>query len=81
MSDQQRPKPAPLDYADIETGLTPAQRADLAGLRAQVEQEFPDGERIRGHVSALRETEARIANWFDNPVTQRWLQSLNDAGL
>ena len=81
MSDQQRPKPAPLDYANIEADLTPAQRADLAGLRAQVEHEFPDGESIRGHVSALRETEARIANWFDNPVTQRWLQSLSDAGL
>ncbi|MGA2395370.1 MAG: hypothetical protein ABSH03_18675 [Candidatus Lustribacter sp.] len=81
MSDQQRPQPAPLDFAKIEGDLSPAQRAELAGLRAQVEQEFPNGERIRGHVSALRETEARIANWFDNPETQLWMQSLGNAGL
>ena len=81
MTDQQRPKPAPLDYPAIEAGLTPAQRADLAGLRAQVEHEFPNGEKIRGHVSALRETEARIANWFDSPETQEWLISLGNAGL
>lgn len=81
MTDQQRPQPAPLDFAKIEADLGPAQRADLAGLRAQVEHEYPDGERIRGHVSVLRETEARIANWFDNPETQRWMQSLGNAGL
>jgi len=81
MTDQQRPQPAPLDFAKIEAGLSPAQRADLAGLRAQVEHELPDGELIRGHVNALRETEARIANWFDSPETQRWMQSLGNAGL
>jgi hypothetical protein len=81
MTDHQRPQPAPLDFAKIEAGLSPAQQADLAGLRAQVEHELPDGECIRGHVSALRETEARIANWFDSPETQRWMQSLGNAGL
>jgi hypothetical protein len=81
MSDQQRPQPAPLDYARIEADLSPDQRADLAALRAQVEHEFPDGERIRGHVGALREAEARIANWFDSPETQRWMSSLGNAGL
>jgi hypothetical protein len=81
MSDQQRPQPSPLDYATIEADLTPAQRAELADLRAQVEHEFPDGERIRGHVGALRQAEARIAQWFDSPETQLWMQSLGNAGL
>ena len=81
MSDTQRPRPAPLDYDRIEADLTPAQRADLAGLRAQVEREFPDGERVRGHVAALRATEARIGNWFDSPQTQQWIKSLGDAGV
>jgi hypothetical protein len=53
----------------------------LAGLRAQVEHEFPNGERVRGHVDALRATEARIANWFDHPETQRWMQTLGNAGV
>ncbi len=81
MNDQQRPKPASLDYDTIEADLDPAQRAELAALRAQVEHEFPNGERVRGHVDALRTTEARIANWFDNPETQRWLMAITDAGL
>jgi hypothetical protein len=81
MTDSDRPKPAPLDYAKIEAGLSPAQRADLAALRAQVEHEFPDGEAIRGHVSALRETEARVGNWFDSPETQNWINALDNAGL
>jgi hypothetical protein len=81
MSDTQRPQPAPLDYTKIEADLTPAQRADLAGLRAQVEHEFPNCELVRGHVNALRATEARIANWFDSPETQRWIQSLGNAGV
>jgi len=81
MNDQQRPQPAPLDYDAIEADLDPVQRADLAALRAQVEHEFPNGERIRGHVDVLRAAEARIANWFDSPQTQRWLQSITNAGL
>jgi hypothetical protein len=81
MSDTQRPQPAPLDYATIEADLTPAQRADLAGLRTQVENEFPDGERVRGHVNALRAAEARIASWFDSPETQQWIKSLGDTGV
>jgi hypothetical protein len=81
MNDQQRPKPAPLDYDEIEAGLDPSQRAELAALRAQVEHEFPSGEQVRGHVNALREAEARIANWFDSPETQRWMMALTDAGL
>lgn len=81
MNDQQRPQPAPLDFATIEAGLSPGQRADLAGLRAQVEHEFPNGEAIREHVSALRAAEARIANWFDSPETQTWINGLDNAGL
>jgi hypothetical protein len=81
MTDQQRPQPAPLDFAKIEADLGPAERADLAALRAQVEHEFPDAERIRAHVSALRETEGRIANWWDNPETQRWIMTITSAGL
>ncbi|HEV8021571.1 MAG TPA: hypothetical protein VGP41_09935 [Candidatus Lustribacter sp.] len=81
MTDSDRPKPAPLDYATIEAALSPEQRADLAALRAQVEHESPDAERIKGHVSALRGTEARIADWFDNPETQRWIMTITNAGL
>ncbi len=58
MSDQDRPKPQTLPYTEIEAGLNPAQRAELAALRAQVEHPSPDAARIRGHVDALRDTEA-----------------------
>jgi hypothetical protein len=81
MSDSERPKPPTLDYDTIEARLDPAQRAELAGLRAQIERENPDRERIRGHVSALRETEARVANWFDSPETQRWMLTITETGL
>ncbi len=81
MHDQQRPKPAALDYDTIDADLNPEQRAELAALRAQVEHDFPNGERVRGHVNALRTAEARIANWFDSPETQRWLLALSDTGL
>jgi hypothetical protein len=81
MNDQKRPQPSKLDYDKIEAELDPAQRAELAALRAQVEHEFPNGEQVRGHVNALRATEARIANWFDSPETQRWMMAITDAGL
>jgi hypothetical protein len=81
MNDQERPKPAQLDYDAIEAGLDPAQRAALAALRAQVEHEYPNGEQILGHVNALRQTEARVANWFDSPETQRWMLTITETGL
>jgi len=81
MSDQDRPAPQHLPYSEIEAGLDPAARAELAALRAQVEHPTPDAARIRGHVDALRDTEARIANWWDSPETQRWIMTITDAGL
>jgi hypothetical protein len=44
----------------------------------------PDPARVRGYVDALRgvrDAEARIANWFDDPETQRWIMTITDAGL
>jgi hypothetical protein len=29
----------------------------------------------------IRTLEARIANWWDDPMTQRWIKSLSDTGL
>jgi hypothetical protein len=29
----------------------------------------------------MHDAEARVANWWDDPLTQTWLKALGDAGL
>ena len=86
MSDQPAPPKPHLPYDELHAaiGEDPAARRELAGLRANLEGPAPDAVRVRGHVDALRgvrDVEARIANWWDDPETQRWVMFVTDAGL
>lgn len=85
MNDDQRPAPRlPYDELRSAIGDDPAARNELDSLDAHLREPQPSPDRIRRHVDALREVrdaEARIANWWDDPETQRWVKALTDAGL
>ena len=85
MSDQEPVRPdLPYDELHAALGADPAARASLEALRAHVEQPAPDPAALQTHVDALRgvrDVEARIANWWDDPKTQLWIKGLTDAGL
>jgi hypothetical protein len=86
MNDQGQPARPPFPYADVHAalGADAEARNELEALRAHLDDPTPDPAKIRGHVDALRgvaDAEARIANWWDNPETQRWIMAITNAGL
>jgi len=84
MSDHGRPPNFPYDDLRSALGSDPAARRELDALLEHLEAGAPDPARIRGHVDALRgvhDAEARIANWWDDPETQRWIMAITSAGL
>jgi hypothetical protein len=86
MDDQERPARPQLPFDELRAavGADPAARTALEELRAHLETPAPDPEAVRRHVDALRgvrDIEARIANWWDDPETQRWVMTITDAGL
>ena len=53
-------------------------------LHAEVAGSTPNAASIAQHVGALRslpELEATVANWWDDPKTQRFISNLNQIGL
>jgi hypothetical protein len=53
-------------------------------LHAELHADQPDPEAVQRHAGILRGIpvlEARIANWWDDPNTQRWVKAITDAGL
>jgi hypothetical protein len=86
MSQEPLPSKPPLPYDELHAAIgdDPAARQELDALRAHLDEPQPDPARVRGHVNALRgvrDVEARIANWWDDPATQNWIMVLTDAGL
>jgi hypothetical protein len=86
MNDQGRPPKPHLPYDELQTaiGADPAARGELDALREQLNHPTPDPARLASHVDALRgvrDAEARIANWWDDPATQRWVLAITNAGL
>jgi hypothetical protein len=84
MNDQEPAPPLPYDELRRAIGDDPAAHRELDALLAYLAEGRPDPERIAGHINALRsmhDAEARVANWWDDPVTQRWFKALGDAGL
>lgn len=58
--------------------------ATIDNLHAELGTAKPNPQAIRKHVGALRslpELEAIVANWWDAPVTQRFIASLGQIGL
>lgn len=84
MNDQPTPPELPYDDLHAAIGSDPAARAKLDALRDQLAHPTPDAATVARHVDALRgvrDVEARIANWWDDPKTQIWIKGLTDAGL
>ena len=60
------------------------QAETLLPLHAEIESDAPDRDAIDAHVQRLRalpELEARIANWWEDPSTQRFVWNLSQIGL
>ena len=85
MNDQGPSRPEfPYDELHTAIGSDAEARARLDALRAHVDHPTPDPVAVETHVDALRsvrDVEARIANWWDDPKTQIWIKGLTDAGL
>lgn len=86
MSEQPVPPKPQLPYEELHAAIgdDASARRELESLREHLDAPQPDPARVRGHVDALRgvrDVEARIANWWDDPSTQRWILFLTDAGL
>jgi hypothetical protein len=85
MNDQGPVRPDfPYDDLHAAIGDDASARASLDALRANLDHPTPDAAAVKTHVDALRhvrDVEARIANWWDDPKTQIWIKGLTDAGL
>jgi len=86
MNDDGRPATPMLPYDELRgaIGDDPAARNELDALHAHLNEPNPDPAQIARHVDALRgmhDAEARVANWWDDPLTQTWFKALGDAGL
>jgi len=73
-------------YEDLRTaaGDDPAIKQSVDALQAEMRAPKPDPAAVRRYASALRAIpvlEARIANWWDDPDTQRWVLFITDSGL
>lgn len=56
----------------------------LDALRQHLEGPHQERATVEHHVDLLRRVrtlEAIIANWWDDPITQRWIKGITDAGL
>ncbi len=86
MNDQGRPPKPHLPYDELHAaiGSDPVARRELDALRERLAEPAPDPVQVARHVDALRgvhDVEARIANWWDDPATQRWIMAITSAGL
>jgi hypothetical protein len=86
MNDPKPPGAPLLPYDDLRhaAGDDASAQRELDALHQHLAATQPDPAQIRGHVDALRgvrDVEARIANWWDDPETQRWIKAITDAGL
>ena len=73
-------------YDELRAALGPDAPggASVDALQTELHSDAPDPASVERHVSGLRAIpvlEARIANWWDDPDTQRWVKAITDAGL
>lgn len=87
MSDTGQPETIPHPpYEDLRAaaGDDPHAAGSVDALHAALHADPPDPAAVEQHANALRGIpvlEARIANWWDDPNTQRWVKAISDAGL
>ena len=83
MSQPSVPHP-PYDELNAAVADDPQATQSVEALRAQLNAEKPDAAAVEQHAGLLRGIpvlEARIANWWDDPDTQRWVKAITDSGL
>ena len=74
----------PYDELRAAAGDHPQAGESVDALQAELHADEPDPAAVRHHTGILRGVpvlEARIANWWDDPNTQRWVKAITDAGL
>lgn len=76
----------PLPHDDLQSALGEGhpERATVERLRAELGSAKPDRAAIEEHVHRLRsipELAAIVANWWDDPATQRFISNLSATGL
>jgi len=86
MNDEGQPAVPHPPYDELRAALGEDARAnrDVEALRSEMSAPQPDRDAVAQHASRLRAIpvlEARIANWWDSPETQRWIKAITDAGL
>lgn len=86
MNDSGRPDVPHPPYEELRAaaGDDAAATQSVDALQAELHSGEPDPAAVQQHTSRLRSIpllEARIANWWDDPDTQRWIKALTDAGL
>ena len=86
MSDEGRPEVPHPPYEELRAALgeDPQARQSVDALKDELHADEPNAAVVREHASRLRGIpvlEARIANWWDDPNTQRWVKAITDAGL
>ena len=86
MNDSSEPRVPhpPYDELRAVAGGDPAAEQSVDALRAELHADAPNPAAVEQHANVLRAIpvlEARIANWWDDPNTQRWVKAITDAGL
>lgn len=83
-SDQPAVPHPPYDELRAAAGEDAQANASVDALHAELHSGSPDPANVTRQANFLRAIpvlEARIANWFDDPNTQRWVKAITDAGL
>ena len=74
----------PYDEMRTAAAADPQATQSVDALHAELHAAEPDPAAVERHATFLRGIpvlEARIANWWDDPDTQRWVKAITDAGL
>jgi hypothetical protein len=74
----------PYDELRTAAGDDASAARSVDALHAELHADEPDRAAVAHHAGLLRGIpvlEARIANWWDDPDTQRWVKAITDAGL
>jgi hypothetical protein len=86
MNDSGRPNVPHPPYDELRAAAADdaAASQSVDALHAELNADRPDPAAVEQHAGFLRAIpvlEARIANWWDDPNTQRWVKALSDANL
>lgn len=76
----------PLPHDELRAALDPdhPEQSTIDRLRAELAAQSPNRAEIESHVGRLRslpELGAIVANWWDDPATQRFVTNLSATGL